>query len=83
VLEIAIGVSLVAMLVGHIWLIVLGTRTKGMSTGVWFALVGFAALVWGFANWRNQNEEVRTLVPATMMSGGMLLLILSVIASSG
>ncbi len=77
-----IGLSLVAMIIGHLWLILLGVRTKGWSTGIWFTVVGFAALVWGYRNWRNPNDVVATRAPTIIMGGSMLLLILLVIASS-
>jgi hypothetical protein len=81
-LGVLIGLSLVAMIIGHLWLIVLGVRTKGWSTGIWFTVVGFAALVWGYRNWRNPNDAADTRAPTIVMGGGMLLLICLVLASS-
>lgn len=81
-LGVLIGLSLVAMIIGHLWLIVLGVRTRNWSTGIWFAVVGFAALVWGYRSWRNPSDAIATRVPTIMMSGGMLLLICLVLASS-
>ena len=69
-------------IIGWIWLIVIGFKNKGVGTGLLFLLIGFFAMVYGYKNWRDPDNKVKSNTPFFMMTGGLTMMLLLTILSS-
>jgi hypothetical protein len=79
--SILVAVGWLLMLVGWLWLIVLGVKYEGVGKGILFFLVGLIALYWAARAYRSR-EHPDAIIPFFLMVGGFTLLILSVLIHS-
>ncbi len=52
-----------ASLIGWVWLIIIGIKNKGFTTGLKFYLLGYEAIIYGYKNWRHPCEKKFTNIP--------------------
>lgn len=69
------------MIVGWLWLIVLGFKYEGVGKGILFFLISLTAIFWAARVWRSK-EHPEAVIPLALLIGGFAALILSVLVHS-
>jgi hypothetical protein len=82
ILAVCFGLSLISETVGCLWIVGLVVKHVGWGRAILYFLIPLLALVWAIRQHLDDDSEVRTLVPAVLMSGGAILMIICVIAFS-